>query len=306
MRNISFTFILILLVGCASIKVDSYSYVDKNDIHIFYHKGSQIKYYEQGEGETLLFIHGLGASSYTWRYLSQYYKENYRVICIDLEGFGESSKPKNKKYELNTQSTLVKSFIKRKKLTNVTLIGNSFGGTVALQTYLTGDRSKISKIILLDSTAYPQKYPSYISLLKVPIINRLAFYVVPHQELVKWVLNEICFNKSLITKEMIATYSSYMLGVGSHNALISSTLSITSKDVMKLSTQYKEVEVPVLIIWGENDTITDISIGRRLNRDIKNSVFKVIKNCGHIPQEEEPAKTIAIMDEFLNTQKAIY
>lgn len=306
MKKVLIMIFLLIITTCSSIDIDSYSYINEDSIFTFNYKGSKIKYFDEGEGNVLLFIHGLGASSYTWRYLSQYYKSNYRVICMDLEGFGESSKPTNKKYKIQQQSRLVNNFIQRKNLNNVTLIGNSFGGTVVLHTYLNYRKLDINKIILLDSAAYTQKFPTYISLLRTPVINRLAFYLIPHKSIAKWVLNEIFYNKTLVTTEMITTYGSYMWGTGSHTALIGSAKSITSNDVKKLSTQYRKIKIPVLIIWGDKDTVTRLEIGERLHQDIENSTFRVIKNCGHIPQEEEPEKTIAIINDFLIAEQLVY
>jgi len=60
----------------------------------------------------------------------------------------------------------------------------------------------------------------------------------------------------------------------------------------------KEIEIPSLIIWGDKDRIIPLKTGHKLNKDLKNSELKIIENCGHVPQEECPEKTCALIKDF--------
>ena len=121
---------------------------------------------EEGQGDPILMLHGFAASHYTWRYLIADLKRDYRVIAVDLKGFGKSGKPVDGKYSIFDQADLVTQFIRRKNLTNVTLVGHSLGGAVALATTLKlierQKKSPISKLILLDSLTYKQPLPLYM------------------------------------------------------------------------------------------------------------------------------------------------
>src|SRR3954470_5524152 len=85
-----------------------------------------------GSGKPLLLLHGLGANSYTWRFLKPKIPAGYELFEIDLKGFGKAEKPADGKYSIFDQADLVFALIKSLDLKNVSLVGHSMGGGVAL------------------------------------------------------------------------------------------------------------------------------------------------------------------------------
>ena len=114
-----------MLSSCASLFVPSDPQATTN-------KPINLHYKETGRGDPILLLHGLGASSYAWRYVTPELAKNHRVIALDLKGFGLSDKPKDDKYSLFDQAELVDQFIQKHKLRRLTLVGHSFGGGIAL------------------------------------------------------------------------------------------------------------------------------------------------------------------------------
>lgn len=296
---------MLILLACTT---ESQIYNNPDKVKHFNYGDLDIQYTDEGEGDPLLFIHGLGSSSYTWRHLNRYYKKFKRVICIDLKGFGDSPKPLNSDYLVENQSDMIIDFIKTMNLKNLTIVGNSYGGTVVLSTYINAsDRIKksIKNLVLMDPAAYDQEFPNYIALLRAPIINKLTLTLVPKEIISKLVLKKIFHKDHLITQEMISTYGKYLRGGNSHNALIKTAKNIIAKDIDSFTAKYSEIKIPVLLIWGDKDNVITLDIGKRLNKDILTSTLEVIKNCGHVPQEEHPLKTIEIMDQFFSDMVAI-
>ena len=272
----------------------------------FEHNDSKIWYLDKGSGETFLFVHGFASSSYTWRYFEKYYSGKYRIISIDLKGFGKSSKPHDESYSVKEQSVILTNFIKKNNLCNVTMVGHSFGGAVILFSYITAEeevKKSINKLILIDSAAYRQDFPDFISILRIPIINWLTLSLMPDNINSKTVLKESFFDHSKITDEMINTYASYLNMPGAHHALIQTAKNIVPDDIDFITSKYKDISIPVLIIWGEEDQIVKKSIGVRLHNEIPGSSFESIKKCGHIPQEECPGDALTIIDNFIKTNK---
>src|SRR5262249_14347275 len=87
---------------------------------------------EAGSGDPILLIHGLGANSYTWRYLAPALARTHHVLSVDLKGFGRSDKPIDAAYGVFDQARLLNALIARRKLTHLSIVGHSFGGGVAL------------------------------------------------------------------------------------------------------------------------------------------------------------------------------
>jgi alpha/beta hydrolase fold len=86
----------------------------------------------EGQGEPILMIHGLGATTYTWRHLIPDLARTHRIIAVDLKGAGKSDKPLDEAYGILDQAAVLKILVDRKGLTNLTLVGHSLGGGVAL------------------------------------------------------------------------------------------------------------------------------------------------------------------------------
>jgi pimeloyl-ACP methyl ester carboxylesterase len=76
----------------------------------------------------VLLIHGLGASTYTWRHLIPALARNHRVIAVDLKGAGKSDKPLDEAYGILDQASLLKILVEHKSLSNLTVVGHSMGG----------------------------------------------------------------------------------------------------------------------------------------------------------------------------------
>ncbi len=98
--------------------------------------GKDLHYQAFGEGEPILFIHGLGMTSFTWRHITEPLARGHRVIVVDLKGFGNSPKPRDDQYSIYDQARLICGFILHHDLKKLTLVGNSLGGGVALATTL--------------------------------------------------------------------------------------------------------------------------------------------------------------------------
>jgi pimeloyl-ACP methyl ester carboxylesterase len=189
----------------------------------FAYKGISINYEDQGRGQPLILLHGYGASTYSWRYVSAHFSKSYRVIAIDLKGFGLSDKPMDNDYSVSDQSRIISEFVRVHSLENVILVGHSLGGAVSLLTYLMQsdhDVHHISKLILFDTASYKQDLPDFVSLLRVPIINELALSLTSSDFKSRMILRKAFFDHSKITEEMVTTYGAYLSLPGASHALI--------------------------------------------------------------------------------------
>ncbi|MCK4442732.1 MAG: alpha/beta hydrolase, partial [Sulfurovaceae bacterium] len=119
-----------LFISCANKKPITWNRrVIHSDI-----KPLRLAYDEYGKNHktTLLFLHGFGESKYTWHFLIKPLSKYYHLITLDLKGFGDSPKTEDDDYSVYDQAKIVQEFIEDKKLKNLTVVGRSFGGGVAL------------------------------------------------------------------------------------------------------------------------------------------------------------------------------
>jgi pimeloyl-ACP methyl ester carboxylesterase len=266
------------------------------------------EFHGQEHGNPLLCIHGFGASLYSWRNFvaaGSPLTANYRVITIDLKGAGKSPKVYGNDYSTQTHADLIYEFIHEHDLKNLTLIGNSFGGALALLVTLMltdHDPTRLNSLVLIDAGSYVDLLPAYLKILSWPVIGALAAYLAPSKLAACGVLRKSYYDSKKITKEQIASYAAPLSLPGARHALLQTGAQIIPPNFPALAARYKDIKVPTLIIWGENDKVIDPEAARRLKKAIPHSEPLVwVPECGHVPQEERPEKTIPPIVTFLQT-----
>lgn len=265
-------------------------------------KPVRLAYREYGKGKPVLLIHGFGANAYTWRRLEPQLAQTHRVISLDLKGFGQSEKPLDKRYSILDQAALVSEFIDRKKLREVTLVGHSLGGGVALVLALDEDpamRKRIKRMVLLDSVAYAQKIPIAFNILRAPVIGRVSNFLIPKELQARAALRIAYHDNSKFDKHDVAEYAAPLQEEGAQHALIHSARQIIPENIDALSAQYPTIKIPTLIVWCDHDRVIKPHVGWRLHQNLPNSTFTMLRGCGHLPQEERPEETAQAIQAFL-------
>lgn len=260
-------------------------------------------YYEtHGTGTPVIFLHGFGASVFSWRHLVGNLSRDYQLILIDLKGFGKSPKPNDKNYSIQDQAELVYKFIIEHDLNNLVLVGHSYGGGVALYTAIRlseENSTRLSSLVLIDSLAYKQRLPRFIRLLRTPVLGPLGLHILPSKMNVKSILNLAYYDDKRITKDQIVAYAEPLESPGARKSLLRIAKQIVPSNIDEISARYKTLNYPTLILWGRQDKIVPLQVGERLHSDIRNSAFVVIEQCGHIPHEEKPDEAMSVISEFL-------
>jgi len=257
---------------------------------------------EAGSGDPILFIHGLGANTYSWRHLAPRLARSHHVLSIDLKGFGRSDKPVDDAYGVLDQALLIATLIKRKGLRQLTIIGHSLGGGVALA--LTGHLNltqpgTVARLVLLDSIAYRQPVPLFIELLRTPVLADVGLLATPPElEVYKGLLAAYA-DPGKITFETVSAYARPLYEPGGRHALIKTAQGIIPANLSTLTARYRTIEQPTLLIWCAQDRVVPLSVGRRLARALPKAQLAVLRGCGHVPQEEAPAATLGLIKAFL-------
>jgi len=290
-----------LFIGCASKKPITW---DKRITHSNI-KPLNLAYSEYGKKnkKTMLFIHGFGESKYTWRFIIKPLSKKYHIITLDLKGFGESPKTKDEDYSVYDQAKIVQKFIEQKKIKNLTLVGRSFGGGVALVLAMMQEKKilkfKIEKLILIDTMSYNQLLPSMMRLLQKPIIGYLGIHLLSSKTIAKEAYKFAFSNDKLIPKESVEKSAKLMNMPNAKYAYKQTVDYIIPDDISKIEKQYKNIKIPTLIIWGRDDVSIPYRFGFRLHRDIEKSNLFILKGVGHMPQEEAPKRVVKLIEEFM-------
>lgn len=296
--------ILVPLSSCRSLARESSSLADKSRA-ISTIQSVKLQYASLGKGRTLLFIHGFGANSYTWSKISPTLSQHYRLILLDLKGHGQSPKPDDGQYSLRDQAELVSAFISDNQLKKVTLIGHSLGGGISLLVALkfaSQNPNVIASLILIDSVAYSQDLPTFIRLLRIPVLAQLVVSLVPNRLQALQVLKLAYYDNKKITNETIDAYSGALALPGAHRAMIETAKQIIPQDIEEIGRRYRTIRIPTLLIWGKEDRIVPLEVAERLHRSMPNSSLIVMDGVGHVPQEEAPMATLEAMQTFFKAK----
>ncbi|CAN5834753.1 alpha/beta hydrolase [soil metagenome] len=259
--------------------------------------GVRIHYQEKGVGTTLILLHGFTSSTYSWKDVFEPLSRNFRVIAVDLKGFGFSGKPDGD-YSRRAQGQLVAHLLKHLKIETAWLGGSSMGGEVALNVALANPRH-VAGLILIGSGGVEVKgnsslAPAYV---RIPFVGRaLTALALTSDKLVREGLEKSFFDDSKITVERVAHYYRPLRTRGGQLAALRAR---TQADQFPVEQDLGRVNARTLIIWGAEDVLIPLAAGRRMNSLIKNSKLVIIEKCGHLPQEEMPKRVLDEITKFI-------
>lgn len=254
-----------------------------------------------GSGDPILCLHGLGASMFSWRHFIAPLSQHNKLILIDFKGCGKSPKPKDTHYSIEEKADDIYKLIIEENLTNLTLVGNSLGGGVALLLAIRLgelEPTRLSRLILIDSAGDKKYMPGHLKLVR-SVLGAPIVYLSPVKLAAKIVLRMCYFDKKKITSEQVEAYASPMASSGGRHALLQTARQCIPPNIDELLAKVKTITVPTFILWGRMDGITPLKVGELLHQAIPNSTLEIIEECGHIPQEEKPGETIARISKFL-------
>lgn len=258
-------------------------------------KGLRVHYTDQGEGEVLLLIHGTAASLHTWQAWTDRLKKSFRVVRVDLPGFGLTGPALDRTYTTAAYIRFIENFLEALKIRQLNIAGNSLGGKIAWN-YTAAHLDFVNKLILVDSAGLPRvgSVPLPFRLARTPGLSLLARYISPRY-LVKRSLSEVYFDDSKVTDALVDRYFTLALREGNRQAFVDTAHQLVDETGEGL----KKIITPTLILWGRHDEWIPVEQAEKFHKALAWSQLKIYENAGHIPQEEIPEETLADITKFL-------
>lgn len=245
----------------------------------------------------LVLLHGTSASLHTWEGWAEGLKASRRVIRLDLPGFGLTGPTPDNDYTIEHYANFIHTFLDRLGVTRCVLVGNSFGGQVALAATL-AKPARVDRLVLVDSAGYPMApdaIPLGFRIARLPVLSQIARVTLPRR-VVEESIRDVYGDPTLVTPELVDRYFELTLREGNRKAL-AERLKHVPNDA--LTARIPGVSVPTLILWGGRDRLIPLAAGRRFANDIANSRLQIFDDLGHVPHEEDPVRTLAATNVFL-------
>jgi pimeloyl-ACP methyl ester carboxylesterase len=256
----------------------------------------------------LVLLHGTSASLHTWEGWSAALRAQRRVISFDLPGFGLTGPFSGRYAEWNYSGDELARFVlellDELKLQRFALGGNSLGGEVAWRVASLAPQ-RVQRLVLVDAAGYElrsESVPIGFRLANLPGLNRTFEYLLP-RGLVEASVREVYGDPGKVTPALVDRYFETTLREGNRRALVQrfQAQAIDLQAVPANVARIRALNVPTLLIWGARDRLIPPAIGERFKSDITGSHMVVLDGLGHVPQEEDPAASVAPVKAFLGS-----
>lgn len=244
--------------------------------------GVTLYYESHGKGEPVVFSHAWLEDCSIWDSQVRHFAKNYSVILYDHRGHGRSDNDLEGDYSVNALSNDLHSLIQKLRLKKATIVGFSLGGIAAMM-FALEHPEKLSKLVLVGTTAKFPLYPSFI-------LNVLR-YVLPY----KMVTRSICKQRFYKPSKKIVEDSLLRAMTVDSYVAYESLKEYTKSDFRD---RVRKIKAPTLIIVGEKDKI-NLDASKYLNREIKGSELRIVSDSGHTVMVEKSEEFNQILEAFI-------
>jgi 4,5:9,10-diseco-3-hydroxy-5,9,17-trioxoandrosta-1(10),2-diene-4-oate hydrolase len=257
--------------------------------------GVRIAYYEQGDGPVLVLIHGMFGDHRDWAPVLAPLARHFRVLALDLPGFGASEKPENGYSGTFFISTL-HEFFEQTHIKKFSLMGNSFGGQVSLL-YALKHPEQVEQLVLVDSGGFrnvtTEEKTQTCQVFSEK--NLLALKPEAISSLFTAVFSGDSEEKSRYLEKQAVKLSAPDFPAYAHALACSIQVSLSTYLLERL----REITCPTALIWGEQDAVVPVEQAQQALTMLSHGSLHVLQACGHMPQLESPG-------EFVETVKKLF
>jgi 2-hydroxy-6-oxonona-2,4-dienedioate hydrolase len=264
------------------------------------------RYLVAGEGPPMVLLHGVGTSAGEWSWVLPELARSHRVYALDLPGYDGSFEPPD--YAPAFTASFIGSFLDAVGVESAVVVGNSFGGLVALHLALS-EPARVSALILSDSAgldrtvnpalatlSFPRMGQMATALAKTPpgaaqraLSRALLFFARPWQIPLKWVKDQYKLAQlPNFTEATLATLRSTVGPAGQREVLLD---------------KLPRLQMPTLIVWGIEDRVIPYGQAQDALARLQKGSLELISNCGHLPHVEQPKRFVSILGDFLGDRE---
>lgn len=262
--------------------------------------GMQIHVRDEGPRNNLtpiVLLHGTSASLHTWQGWADKLSASRRVIRFDMPAFGLTGPAPDNDYRIESYAKTVVAVMSKLNVERAVVAGNSLGGYVAWATAVLYPQH-VDKLILVNASGFPyasESVPLGFKIASSPLLKNLVGDALP-RAVIRSSLENVYSDTNKVTEALVDQYFNLTTRQGNRDALAQRFVQTMPG---KLAKRVSEIQQPTLIIWGRDDKLIPLTLGRRFDSEISNSRLVVLDNLGHLPHEEGPEQTAKIVIEFL-------
>ncbi len=260
--------------------------------------GVRVHYTDEGQGPVLVLLHGVMASLHTWDGWVDELRAHYRIVRVDLPGFGLSSRLPGHHYHPDYAIPFLERVREALDITGFHLAGNSMGGLMSWL-YAVRYPQHVNKLVLLDPVGYEQPLPAVMDLVSTPIIGNIGRLIAP-RALVTQNIREVYGDVRRIQPGVTTRYHQLLLKPGNRETMVNVfRLFRGMHKGAPFMREMKGLKHETLLIWGAKDRWVPPAHIQRWQADVPHIQVKVYPDAGHVPMEEIPELSARDAHAFL-------
>lgn len=262
--------------------------------------GMQVHLRDEGpraDSVPIVLLHGTSSSLHTWDGWADSLKGTRRVIRFDLPGFGLTGPAADGDYRMEAYVRFVTHMLDTLGARRVVLAGNSLGGWIAWRVAVARP-NLVQRLILVDAAGYPfesRSVPIGFRLARIPVLNQLVQRILP-RSVVEGSVRSVFGDPAKVTPALVDRYYDLTRREGNRAALVARFAQVHADPD---TTAIRVIRQPALILWGGRDQLIPPDNAARFGRDIRGSRVMMLDRLGHVPHEEDPVATLAVVRQFL-------
>lgn len=263
--------------------------------------GNRVAYGVHGSGQPVVLIHGTPSHSYIWRNVAPHLAESgFQVFVFDLLGFGASERPVYADTSVDAQTGLVPKLMAAWGLDEVRIVAHDIGGAVGLRLAVSHPEL-VERLVLADTVSY-DSWPSetWQEITRNHLQSYAAMPADQFEALLTRQLRMTVSDPDRMTGETLDAYLDAISGpMGRTSFFQHQARHYDSKYTEELTADLPKLQIPVLILWGEDDQWQSTTYAERLHADIPGSQLNMIPKAGHFVMEDAPEAVTQHLLDFL-------
>ena len=242
----------------------------------------------------LLLLHGFGSSLQTWDAWGQGLATDYRVVRLDIAGFGLTGPAEPGDYSDEADVQRLLAVVDQLGLSNMTVVGHSMGGRLAGH-FAAAHPQRVDKLVLIAPDGFPDPQAHSEMTYAVPAWMGLVRYTLPRWMIKKGVASAYA-DPSRLDDNTVQRYQDMLLAPGVRPAVLARMAQTRNRDPLPW---LQRLSMPTLLLWGAQDQMIPVANAMDYQRAIPHAQRVVLPGVGHLPHEEQPQGSLQALRDFL-------
>ncbi len=261
-------------------------------------EGARVRYVDRGKGPAVVLLHGFASSLETWSDVMSDLERDHRVVALDLKGFGWTDRPEGD-YSPIAEARLVLALMDRLGIDSAAIVAHSWGASVALRLALAAP-PRVRRLALYDAWVYEDQLPTTFVWARAGGIGELLFGLF-YRERPDEKIALAFYDPANVSQDLVDATERALDRPGTTAAALAAVRGQRFAEVEK---HYREIDKPVLLLWGREDRVTQLRYGEELSKELPNARLEVFPRCGHFPMIEAKNPSTRALRKFLAEEPA--